>query len=162
MAAHKSTINIANGPTSNTSIARPLKWSSFDSGANNLYFDVNNVDASNMVILCMGHSTLINHWYIGMSDSRDTDALENSPYSGALRGPMKVSSTLVTDGKPQSKFQSTVAADTEIFAIFAIGPLETARFKDSDGYINMCRGVMPVGGVSQSSDEQHVCAILLP
>jgi hypothetical protein len=157
MAAHESSINIANA----SSVARPLKWSSFDSGPNNLYFDVNTVDASNLLILCFGHSTLINHWYIGMSDSRDTDALAQGPYSAGKRGPMKVSSTVVIDAQPQSKFKTTLG-DSEVMAIFAIGPLETARFKDSDGYIKMCRGVMPAGGVSQSSDEQQVCAILLP
>jgi hypothetical protein len=164
MAAHKSTINLAKGPGTASSKALPLKWSSFDSGANNLYFDVNNVDASKMIILALGHTTLINNWWIGTSDSRDSAANDTAqyPFSAGQRGRMKIASTVQVKADAAAKFLTTVVADTEVKSIWALGPFETARFKDSDGYINMCRGKVTAGQASHSSDEQHVCAILLP
>ena len=167
MAQHKSTLNKAL-PISTKAVA--LLWSSFDSGANDVYFDVNGVNADKMIILGMGHSTLINTWWIGTSDSRSSGAgglgTKAYPYSAARVGRIKVRTTVAADGHARSKFKSTRstagAIDTQVFAIFAIGPVETARFKDSNGRIHVCRGVTSVGGVSQSSDEQHICAILLP
>ena len=155
-------INIAPGNSSNY---KSVIWASFDSGANNVIFDVNNVDASKMMILYAGHSTLINRIWIGTSDSRSSGALVAAaryPYSAAELGRMKIQTTVETDGALRSRFRSTVAADTEVFAVFALGPFETARFKDSEGHINVCRGVTPAGGVSQSSNEQYVAAILIP
>jgi len=162
MAAHVSTIINAPGNSSNYA---GVLWSSFDSGANNLVFNVNGKDASKLLILYAAHSTLINRIWIGTSDSRSSGAKVTGaayPYSAAKQGRMKIQTTVEIDGAFRSKFRSTIAADTEVFAIFALGPFETARFKDSDGYINVCRGACPVGGVSQSSNEQFVAGILIP
>ena len=163
MAQHKSTINVALA----SSVGVPIKWSSFDSGANDMYFDVSNVDASKLLILVAGHSTLGNRWFVGTSDSRSSGAgglgTKAYPYSAAKQGRMLVQTTLVVAAQPQSKFMSTVAAATEVWGIFAIGPLETARFKDSNGRIHLTRGIATAGGLaSNSSDEQQACAILLP
>jgi hypothetical protein len=162
MAAHESTINLAKGSGTASSKALPLKWSSFDSGANNAYFDVSNVDAEKMIILGVGHTTLINTWWIGTSDSRSSQTSKAYPFSAETRGPMKVQTTVQVKADAAAKFLTTVVADTEVKSIWAIGPVETARFKDSNGYIKICRGITTTGGASHSSDEQHICAILLP
>jgi len=163
MAQHKSTLNKCIAISTK---AVPILWSSFDSDANDVYFDVNGVNADKMIILGMAHSTLINTWWIGTSDSRSSGAgglgTKAYPYSAARLGRIKVRSSVEVAAAARSKFRSTIVADTEVFAIFAIGPVETARFKDSNGRIHVCRGVTSVGGVSQSSNEQHICAILLP
>ena len=165
MAAHKSTLNKLVGY--NSSIPVPLQWSSFDSADNNCYFDVNGVNADKMIILGMGHSTLYCQWYIGTSDSRSSGGgglgTKAYPFTAGRLGRLRLrNSTIAPDGQARSKFQSTIALDTHVFAIYALGPFETARFKDSNGRIHVCRGVTSVGGVSQSSNEQHICAILLP
>ena len=155
-------LNLAPGNSSNY---KSVIWASFDSGANNVIFDMNRIDASKMVILYAGHSTLVNTIWIGTSDSRSSGSLVAAaryPYSAAELGRMKVQTTVETDGALRSRFRSTVAADTEVFALFALGPFETARFKDSEGHINVCRGITTGGGVSQSSNEQYVAAILIP
>jgi hypothetical protein len=170
MAAHESTINVARG---HSSLGRPLLWSSFDSGANNVFFDVRNVDSNKMIILLAGHSTLANSIWIGTSDSRASHTSMAYPFrmspSNVRR--MNIKTTVVGDAHARSKFKSTISAPatagasalaSEVWGIFALGPFEVNRFKDSDGYINICRGVQTAGAASHSSDEQQVCAIILP
>ena len=160
MAQHKSTINVA--PGFNSTDYTPINWSSFDSGANDVYFDMNGVTDGKMVILLAGHSTLISGIYVGTSDSRSSQTSKTYPFSAGKLGRMKIKTTVVTAGNARSKFLSTVAADTEVWGIFAFGPFETARFADSRGYIKVARPITTAGGVSQSSDEQHIAALLLP
>ena len=159
MAAHTATII---SPSYNSSNAAIIKWSSFDSGANNVAIDVDGKDASKILILIAANTTLNNKWWVGTSDSRSSHTSMAYPYSAAGLGRMKIQTTLVVDGQAQSKFLSTVAADTEVFGIFALGPFETARFKDSNGQINVARGVLTAGAASHSSDEHFVSAILIP
>lgn len=162
MSAHTATL--INAPGNSTAYA-PINWSSFASGANNIVFDVNGVDASKMMILVAGMSTLVCNVYIGTSDSRSSGANVSGadyPYSAAKLGRMKITTTVVTDGDTRSKFRSTVAADTEVWAIYALGPFETARFKDSDGYINVCRGITAAGSASHSSDTFWIAGVLIP
>ena len=160
MAVHESTINAA--PGFNSTGYTQIDWSSFDSGANNLYFDVNGVNETKMVILLAGHSTLVTNTYIGTCDSRSSQTSKIYPYSAGKLGPLKVRTTVSTRADPSAKFLSTVAADTEVWAIHMMGPFETARFADSRGFIKVCRGKVDAGGVSQSSNEQQIAAILLP
>ena len=166
MAQHASTINLAKGLSTLSSKAKALYWSSFDSGANDVYFDVTNVDASKMLILAVGMTTLTNSWWIGTSDSRSSGAgglgTKAYPYSAAERGRIKILSTVQVKADPAAKFLTTVVADTEVKSIYALGPFETARFKDSAGRIHMCRGISAAGLASHSSNEMHVCAILIP
>ena len=160
MAAFKGTINKTNGQSS---VLKPLDWSSFDSGPNNCYFDMNGVDASKMVILMAGASTIVCGLWIGTSDSRASHNLATKtsmqyPYSAGKHGRMKMLSTIEVVGASQNAFLSTKVADTETLTIFAAGPFETARFKDSDGYINVCRAKAG----DQDTIESLICAILLP
>lgn len=164
MAAHIATIINAAG---NSTDYAQIKWSSFDSAANNIVFPTKgNVDASRMLILLAAHSTLDNRIWIGTSDSRSSAAKNTAafvyPGSAAKLGRMMIKTTKEVDGATRSKFLSTVAADTEVFAIYALGPFETARFADSDGYINVCRGITTVGAASHSSDAQWIAAIQIP
>ena len=159
MAAHTATII---SPSYNSSNAAIIKWSSFSSGANNIAIDVDGKDASKMLILIAANSTLNNKWWVGTSDSRSSHTSMSYPYTAAGIGRMKIQTTLVGDAQKQSKFRTTVAADTEVFAIFAIGPFETARFKDSNGQINVARGKLTAGAASHSSDTHYISAILIP
>jgi len=163
MAAHTATI--INAPSNATDYA-PVLWSSFASGANNIAFDVSGKDASKLLILVAGHSTLPCRIFVGTSDSRSSHTSMSYPYSAAKLGRVVIKTTVVGDGHARSIFKSTNssagAGDTEVFAIYAIGPFETARFKDSDGKINICRGITTAGGASHSSDAQYIAGILIP
>lgn len=162
MAACFSTIINAAGNTSN---AVSINWTSFASAANNTAFKVNAKDASKLLILVAGMSTLVNKFWIGTSDSRSSGALAAGaayPFSAGKIGRMKIKTTAASKAAIRSKFRSTVAADTEVWAIYALGPFETARFKDSDGYINVCRGKATAGLASGSSDTFYISGILIP
>ena len=164
MAAHKSTI--INAPGNSTGYAA-ISWSSFDSGANNVYFDVNDVDASKLLILVAAHSTLPCRIWVGTSDSRSSHTSMAYPFwPNQGLGRFVVKTAAVSDGHARSIFKSTSATagagDTEVLAVYALGPFETARFKDSDGYINVCRGITTAGGASHSSDAQYIAGVLIP
>jgi len=159
MAAHISTIIHAPGQSSTPA---PILWSSFASGANNVVFNVKAEDASKMVVLVAGMSTLRNYIWVGTSDSRSSHTSMHYPYSASKLGRMRIKTTIAADAAKQSRFRSTVAADTEVYGIYAIGPFETARFKDSDGYINVCRGKTTGGAASGSSDTFYIAAIMIP
>lgn len=159
MAAHTATLI---KPSYNTSNAYDVDWSSFDSGANNIVFDVDGVDAGKMIILIAHHSTLQGVFWVGTSDSRSSHTSMSYPYSAAKLGRVQIKTTMCADGNDRSKFLSTVAADTEVFGISVIGPFETARFKDSNGQINVCRGVNTAGNASHSTDAQYIAGILIP
>lgn len=159
MAAYTATINKM---VYNSSAGTTIHWSSFDSAANNLVFNVNGVDASKLIILVRQHSTLENNLWIGTSDSRASHTSMHYPFSASKLGRMKIKTTACSDADNRSVFRTTVAADTEVHCIMAYGPFETARFKDSDGYINICRGKVTTGAASHSSNEQKIAGILIP
>lgn len=164
MAAHTATMQLCPG---NTTDYLGIDWSSFDSGANNMVIQTKGKDGSKLIVLLAAHTTLNNRIWIGTSDSRSSGAKASTvpttyPFSASRLGRMKIQTTLEVDGADRSKFQSTVAADTEIFAIYAFGPFETARFVDGDGYINICRGITDVGEASHSSDAQYIAVLQIP
>lgn len=162
MSTHTATLCTA--PANTTGYA-PICWSSFDTGPNNIVFDVSQVDASKLVLLVAGESTLICGLWIGTSDSRSSGAgglgTQAYPYSAAELGRSRIKTTVVTDGHTRSIFRSTVVGTTEVFAVYAVGPFETARYKDSDGYINVARAITTAGGVS-SSDPFYIAGLLIP
>lgn len=165
MAVAKSTLNFARG---NSSLGRPIKWSSFDSGANNVYFDVNAQDVSKMILLVAAESTLTQRWYIGTSASASSHTSKKYPYSAAGLGRVLIRTTAEAALSPVSVFKSTLGgsaaspvSDSEVIGIYALGPFETARYKDSRGYISVCRAKTTVGAVSDSA-QNWVAAILLP
>jgi len=159
MAAHVATLI---KPSYNTSNAYDVDWSSFASGANNIAFDMDGVDGGKMIILVAHNSTLANSFWVGTSDSRSSHTSMAYPYSAYKIGRVNIKTTACADGNVKSKFRTTVAADTEVLGLSVIGPFETARFKDSDGYINVCRGVQTAGAASHSSDTHWIAGILIP
>jgi len=167
MAAHVSTNILARG---HSSLARPVKWSSFDSGANNIAINcAGSVDGSKLLILLAGHSTLPNRVWIGTSDSRSSHTSMNYPYRRDAIRRMLVKTTVEAAHSVVSVFKSTLgssalspAGDSEVWGIQVLGPFETERFKDSDGYINICRGITTAGGASHSSDGQYIAAVMIP
>ena len=154
MAAHAGTLI---KPTYNSSNAYDIDWSSFDSGANNITFDVDGVDASKMIILVAQNGTIANYVWVGTSDSRSSHTSMSYPYSAGGLPRYKIGTTACGDGNAKNRFQTTVAADTEVVGIIAIGPFETARFKDSNGQINVCRGK-----TAAETLPQYIAAILIP
>jgi len=160
MAQHESTINAA--PGFNSSGYTQLDWSSFDSGANDIYIDVTGVTSEKMLILLAGHSTLNGGIWVGTSDSRSSQTSKLYPHSAGKLGPLRIRTTISTRADPSAKFLSTVVANTEVWRISAMGPFETARFADSRGYIKVCRAKTTAGAASGSSDETQICTILVP
>lgn len=134
MAQSKSTIIVASGTSSPTIV----KWTSLASGANNSYIDVGNSDASKLFILVGNNastkvSATCGMIYIGCSDSAATGSSLSYPYSAAKLYRMRVDATRVSD--TDAEFDTTgVGAQFHI-----IGPIETARFKSSQGYIKICK-----------------------
>jgi len=149
-------------PSYNTSNGYDIDWSSFASGANNIGFNCNGVDAGKLVILIAGMSTLVNSYWVGTSDSRSSHTSMQYPYSAGKLKRINLKTTACADANKRSRFRSTVAADTEVFGISVLGPFETARLKDSDGYINVCRGKQTAGLASHSSDTFWIAGILIP
>ena len=146
MAVAKSTITAAPG---NTTAGNVIVWSSLASGANNVYFTPG--DASKAIILVANINstdvgTTAGLFYIGTSDSATTGTSGDITYSARRLGRMGVSVQPPTTAAKEALSPSTTAAT---IAIGVIGPFETARFKDSDGQIQMCKRVA-------TSDAGHV------
>ncbi len=154
MAVHTATLI---KPAYNSSNAYDIDWSSFDSGANNIVFDVDGVDASKMIILVAQNGTIANAVWVGTSDSRSSHTSMAYPYSAGGLPRLKIATTACDDANIKNRFQSTQGADSEVMGIIAIGPFETARFKDSDGNINVCRGITAAETIAQ-----FIAAILIP
>ena len=154
MAAHTATLI---KPNYNSSNAYDIDWSSFDSGANNIVFDVDGIDGSKMIILVAQNGTIANTVWVGTSDSRASHTSMSYPYSAGGLPRTKINTTACADANAKNRFLSTVAADTEVHGIIAIGPFETARYKDSDGNINVCRGKTAAATLAQ-----YIAAILIP
>lgn len=168
MGAHVSTNIQARG---HSTLARPIKWSSFDSGANNIAINVSGAaDASKLLVLVACHSTLVNRFWIGTSDSRSSHTSMSYPFLVGDVRRFLVKTTVEAAGSNVNIFKSTVSTaagatdscDTEVRGIYVLGPFETARFRDSDGYINICRGITTAGGASHSTDAQYIAAIQIP
>ena len=134
MAQSKSTIIVASGTSSPTVVL----WTSLATDANNTYIDVGGVDAGRLILLIgTNASTKVTatcgKFFIGTSASAATGDTFAYPYSAAKLGALQVRSTRVSD--TDAEFDTTgVGAQ-----FFIIGPLETARFKSSQGYIKISK-----------------------
>ena len=137
MAVSKSTVIALSGDSNDALI----KWSSLASAANNVYVDVNGKDVSKMIMLVMNTNstdvgTTAGYLYIGTSDSATSGTSYNKTYSGGIKRLRLKTEPPTTDAKEGSSLSSAAAHS---LAISAFGPFEAARFKDSDGYINVCK-----------------------
>ena len=161
MAVSKSTIIKALGTTK----AVVVKWSSAASNANNVYFDVNNVDASRAIILvACKKSTAFwttstgGYLYIGASASASSGSCWERTYS--YRGGPKSRVRVKFEGPDTAAKEAlrTTAGSTPL-AIAVLGPFETARFKDSNGYIKVSKAK---DALSNGDSQVKLSMILLP
>jgi hypothetical protein len=142
--------------TYNSSTPLQLKWNTFTSGGANNYVNVNGAEGSKVLFLIASESTKVavgSTWYIGTSDSATTRSASANLYSGAALNRMKLTQVLTTKGHAANAFRSS--GSTRLVSITALGPFETARFKDSDGYINFAKAIT-------GSSVGEVTAILIP
>jgi hypothetical protein len=135
----------------NSSTPKGVQWVSLATEAGR-HIDVNGVDSTKMILLVTADSTdqANDVIYIGCTDTDDSDTAD---YSAGKLNQMKVNCARVTKGTAYAKLRST--ASTHLKSLYAIGPFETARFKDSDGYINIAKG-------KEGSSVTFICPILLP
>ena len=159
MAVAKSTI-ISLSQTTDGDI---IKWSSIASGANNTYFDANGKDVSKMILLvaCRVSTNLTatstgGNFYLGASASASSGSCWEATYVGRGTGWARQ--------KLKVKFPSTDAKEALItsasatpLAIMAFGPFDGTRFKDSDGYIKLCKAKG-----AEDAGLEKVAAIFVP
>jgi len=155
MAVSKSTIINVSGTTA----AALIKWSSLASGANNVYFDVKGKDTNNIIFLvCNTNSTDVGttagYLYFGTSASAATGSSYGKVYSANKLNRFRVRTAPPTTDLTEGLSISTAGAH---IAITAFGPFESARLKDTDGYIKVskAKGTSDAGRVK-------IAAILLP
>lgn len=151
MAVYKSTVQSL---SYNSSTPTRLNWSSLATGANNFYVDVNNADGSKLIILVARDSTIAGTtYYVGTSDTATSGTSYTFEFTGNKLGRMKLKTSKAAKAKAYTRFRST--ASTKVVTIEVLGPFETARFKDADGYINVCKA-------KTGSTWSKVATILLP
>ena len=156
MAVAKSTINIL----VNTTAGKLILWSSLDSDANNTYFDVNNKDVGKMVFL-IAHNcstdvgTTCGWFYLGCSGA---SVCSGTSYAQDEFSARRLGRMVLKCAPPTTDLTEALGC-TQLahVAITAFGPFESARFKDSKGYIKISKreGTSDTGRVK-------IAAILLP
>lgn len=141
----------------NSSTPLALSWLTFTSGSANNYIDVGGKDGSKILIFVASESTKVaagSTFWIGTSDSATTGTtLYARQYSNSDQGRMKLKIAKVAKAGAAAAFRSS--GSTRLMTINVLGPFETARFKDSDGYINFTKSIT-------GSSVAEVTAILLP
>jgi len=121
------------------------------------YIDVKNKDGSKIIFLVAHETTQAamagTTWYLGTSDTATTGTSYNINFSARRKGRMKLKQGQYAKAKAQTKFRTT--GTTHLVSIAILGPFETARFKDTDGYIYLTKA-------KTGSTIATVAAILLP
>ena len=120
--------------TSGTTVGVGLNWTSIKP-TSNCYFDMNGVDASKAILLVAHASTKAKagaqYVYIGSSSTADSASTKLNFSAG---GRDKFS---LTTGDSYFQIDSRDAGTSGLHAITILGPFETAKYKDTDNYINM-------------------------
>lgn len=137
--------------TYNSTSGSQVQWVALATEAGR-HIDMNDVDATKMILLVTGDSTdqTSDIFYLGCTDTDDSDT---APYSAGKLNQMKVSVGIVTKGTAYAHLRST--ASTHLKHLTVIGPVEIARFLDSDGYLNIAKGRL-------GSSSTFIAPILLP
>jgi len=135
MAISEATVLIASG----TTVPLTVTWTSISSGANNTYIDANGSDGSKLVLLVINTNatdieTSGGDFYIGASDTTDKGTSHAAEFSARNLGRIHIQAT------ENSADTDTIIPDNGAMQLSVFGPFETARVKDSDGYINICKG----------------------
>lgn len=127
----ESTVYVSSG----TTVGVGLNWTSIKP-TSNCYFDMNGIDASKAILLVAHASTKAasgaQYVYIGSSSTAD-DASTKLKYSGGQRDKFSL-----TTGDSYFVIPAADAGTTGKQAVTILGPFETAKYKDTDGHINMC------------------------
>jgi hypothetical protein len=146
-------------PTYNSSSPAQLAWTAIATASANSYIDVGKISNSKggHVLFIMAGETTDNAagttWWMGTSGSACSGTSYARLYSGSKLGRMKGKVAQAAKATAYARFRTTGA--THLVTMSVWGPFETARFKDSDGYINFSKGRL-------GSTVAHVAAILLP
>ncbi len=142
--------------TAESTQAFPVQWRAFTTALGH-HIDVSNVDASKMIVLVAhdaSEAAITAHAvYIGTSDSACSGTSYDRPYTAGELGPKKVGSSLAVKATAFTKLRAS--GTTLLMVVDVLGPFETARYKDGDGYINIALGAL-------GSTTCWVGAILLP
>ncbi len=142
MAQSKSTIIAA--PGDSTSV-RVIEWSSIATGANGLYFDMNGQKGDKAIILILNTdsdhivagATGSTSFYIGSSGGSACSCASKENRFYSARTLARKGLGMISSGSVQISVSPTTAAGTICVGI--AGPFETARYKDSDGYIHLTK-----------------------
>ena len=143
-------------PTYNSSTPTDIKWLILSTDDANSYINVNGMEGSKVLLLFAHETTKVGAGstiYIGTSDSATTRSASANLFSGAALNRMKMKVAKNAKGTVYSMFRAS--SSTRLMSIAICGPFETARFKDSDGYINFAKA-------KTGSTASRVAAILIP
>lgn len=156
MAVSKSTIK----SLAFSSVPVTLTWSSLASGANNAYIDVNGHDAGKLFILVSYNNstdvgTTAGMIWVGVSASASSGSCWEANYvgRGSAWSRKKFHSVFPTTDLKEA-LACTAAGH---IAISVIGPFDATRFKDTNGYIKICKAK-----ASSDAGDVKICPILVP
>ena len=144
-----------NKPSYNSSTPTNLRWRTFTTKGG-WYADLNGAEGSKVIFLVAAESTAVSAGttiYVGTSATADTRSAAAALYSGAGLNRMKLKVAKTTKASSYARFHAT--GSTKLMHIAVLGPFETARFKDSDGYLNIVKA-------KTGSTKACIAAILLP
>ena len=122
-----------------------IEWTRVEA-ATGCYLDMNGVNGDRMILLvAMGTTATAaanQAIYIGSSSTADS-ASTKLLFSAGKRQKLMISTYTDT----LFKIDSRDAGDSGIYSINVLGPFETAKYKDTDGYIN----IAPVAGATTTT-----------
>jgi hypothetical protein len=137
----------------NSSTPVRLDWDAFTTGTNE-YIDLDGKDASKVLILIARQSTIGGTtYYVGTSASAATGSSYTRQYSQSKLNRMKIGTSKAVKAKNYTRFRCS--GTTHLVTIEVLGPFESARFKDTDGYINIAKAIT-------GSTTAKIAAILVP
>ena len=152
MAETKSTITTCKYNSSSPAV---VSWNTIATAVPT-YFDIKAKDGSKVIFLIASGSTIVNAgstYYFGTSDTATTGTSFTRNFSARGLPRMKVKIGKYAKATAQAKFRSS--GTTKLYSVAVVGPLESARFKDTDGFIYLTKGKL-------GSTVAYVGAILLP
>jgi hypothetical protein len=139
----------------NSTVSADIAWNTIATAVPT-YFDVKAKDGSKIIFLVASGATKVaagSTWYIGTSDTATTGTSFTRNFSARGLPRIKIKQPKYAKAKAQTKFRSS--GTTNLYVVSALGPFETARFKDTDGYIYLTKAKL-------GTTVAYVAAILLP
>jgi hypothetical protein len=140
----------------NSSSPANLAWNTIATAVPT-YFDVRGKDGSKIIFLVSHETTQAamagTTWYVGTSDTATTGTSFTRNFSARGLPRLKIKQAQYAKAKAQTKFRTS--GTTHLVSIAVLGPFETARFKDTDGFIYLTKA-------KTGSTVTVVAAILIP